>query len=182
MIIFFAFLVSVHGQNQITSQSLSIPTSLTYPAGFNFSDSSNSSVCVTGTLFGQFLLSVPNATSIFVSSNFINMTWAYSTEVTNIPMTVDIKYATVSQAQAQRWTKIDTISGSQTYYCIFLQFISLDWQVPPAATDKFLIRLVPDQKETIVTGFIGSPPCFRDGDILPTNSPPFQIVTNVACK
>lgn len=90
----------------------------------------------------------------------MNLTWAFSDNVSIYPTWVDVKFATVSNAAKNLWTTLETVPGTQTYYL---------WQIPQSsATDKFLIRLVPDHKETFTIGFIGKAPCFGDGMVMPT--------------
>ncbi len=106
------------------------------------------------------MITAPNTTSIFVSGSNVNLTWAYSEHVTMTPTSVEVKYASDSNAVKNLWTVISTVPGTQTW---------LVWTIPQSsATDKFVLRLVPDGKETIRMGIAGNAPCFGDGMVMPT--------------
>jgi hypothetical protein len=53
-----------------------------------------------------------------------------------MPNEIEIKYASLSNSKSNSWNTIAAINGSLSYYV---------WTIPQgSATDKFVIRLVPE--------------------------------------
>jgi len=122
--------------------------------------------CVPGTQIGSMLIRSPNMSSIVMVGSNVNVTWDYSTLVTNPPAYVDMYTQLVAPGTPPKWVQQLSNRSVSPRWII--------WTPSGLIDGKYKIMLVPDGKMT--DGVAANKlPCFSNGQVVPSSSAEFSI-------